>query len=177
MESDTESSEEESQPASSDSDAAYEVKTIDPAPKSPRMEMSGKIGGVEITVNYGSPKVKGRKIWGGLEKYNEVWRAGANEATTIDIAADINVQGQALPAGKYSFFLIPAEEGAWTAIFNTVAEQWGAYEYKAENDQIRVETTPNFVEETQESLEYSIEGNNLVLSWGKARIPLSIAAK
>src|ERR1700749_3615747 len=76
---------------------------------SPRDSVSGKINGAEITINYGSPSVRGRKIWGGLEKYNVVWRAGANEATTFTTDKDIWVEAKKLPAGEYGFFVIPAE--------------------------------------------------------------------
>src|SRR5438067_13264250 len=88
---------------------------------SPRDSVSGKAAGSTITINYGSPSVKGRKIWGGLEAYGKVWRAGANEATTFTTTKDIKVEGKPLAAGTYGFFLIPNENGTWTVIFNKVA--------------------------------------------------------
>ena len=138
--------------------------------------MTGSVGDVNIEISYGSPKVKGRVIWGGLEQYDEVWRAGANEATTFQNSADIQIEGQSLPAGKYGFFLIPREEGSWTAIFNSVAEQWGAYEYDETKDVLRVDITPAFVEENKEDLDYLIEGDQVILRWAKAVIPMTVTA-
>ena len=91
-------------------------------PASPPATATGKVGAATITINYSSPAVKGRTIWGGLEKYDKVWRAGANDATTFKTDKDIMVQGKKLPAGTYSFFLIPRENGTWTAIFNKEAK-------------------------------------------------------
>ncbi len=73
---------------------------------SPAATATGKIKDATITINYSSPAVKERKIWGGLEPYDKVWRAGANDATTFETDKDIKVEGKTLPAGKYSFFLI-----------------------------------------------------------------------
>lgn len=72
-------------------------------PASPPATATGKIKDATITIAYSSPSVKGRKIWGGLESYDKVWRAGANEATTFETDKNITVQGKPLPAGKYSF--------------------------------------------------------------------------
>lgn len=154
--------------------AAYEITVIDPAPKSPRKEMKASVGEAALTVNYGSPSVKGRTIWGGLEKYDEVWRAGANEATTFETSADIMVEGQPLAAGKYSLFIIPTKEGNWTAIFNGVAEQWGAYEYDAAKDVLRVEVAPVFVEDTKESLDYMMADGKLTMRWAKVAVGIDI---
>ncbi|HCH43111.1 MAG TPA: hypothetical protein DEV63_01715, partial [Algoriphagus sp.] len=87
---------------------------------SPAMTAEGSVGDAKITVNYSSPAVKGRMIWGDLVPLGQVWRAGANEATTITTTKDILVEGQKLPAGTYSFFIIPGEYES-TFIFNKVA--------------------------------------------------------
>ena len=112
------------------------------AKPSPAATATGKIGATDVTVNYSSPGVKGRKIFGGLETYGKVWRAGANEATTVEFGKAVMVEGKALPAGKYGFFVIPAESGQWTVIFNKVANQWGAYKYDEKQDALRVLVTP-----------------------------------
>jgi len=89
----------------------------DAQPKpSPAATATGKVKGATITINYSSPAVKGRKIWGGLEAFDKVWRAGANEATTFETDKDIVVEGKPLAAGKYSFFLIPKESGTWKTV-------------------------------------------------------------
>jgi hypothetical protein len=76
---------------------------------SPPATATGKVGGANITINYSSPSVKGRKIWGDLVPYGKVWRAGANEATTFETDKAITVEGKNLPAGKYSLFALPGE--------------------------------------------------------------------
>ena len=82
---------------------------------SPPATATGKAGGATITIDYSSPSVKGRKIWGGLEPYNKIWRAGANEATIFTTDKAIKVEGKSLPAGKYSLFATPGEK-TWTII-------------------------------------------------------------
>ena len=96
--------------------------------KSPKASISYSVGLTDITINYSSPSVRERAVWGKLVPWGKVWRAGANEATTVEFSTDVYVEGELLPAGKYSFFLIPKKEEKWTAIFNKVAYQLGAYE-------------------------------------------------
>lgn len=141
---------------------------------SPAATATGKVGAATITINYNSPAVKGRTIWGGLEKYNAVWRAGANDATTFETDKDVTVEGKKLPAGKYSFFLIPKEGGTWTAIFNTVAKQWGAYKYEVAKDQLRVDVKVKALKETQERLVYNITKKGFELKWDKVSVPVSV---
>ncbi|MEY4727976.1 MAG: hypothetical protein RLZZ390_500 [Bacteroidota bacterium] len=86
------------------------------AKPSPAQTASGKAGNATVTINYGSPSVKGRKIWGDLVPYGKVWRTGANDATTIEFSADVKIEGQPLAKGKYALFTIPEENG-WTIIF------------------------------------------------------------
>lgn len=141
---------------------------------SPAATATGKVKGATITINYSSPAVKGRKIWGGLEAYDKVWRAGANDATTFETDKDIKVEGKTLAAGKYSFFLIPRESGTWTAIFNKEPKQWGAYKYEEAKDALRVDVKVKTLAETQERLVYKINSNGFVLEWDKVAIPVSI---
>lgn len=141
---------------------------------SPKATATGKINSATITINYSSPSVKGRKIWGGLEAYDKVWRAGANEATTFETDKDIKVEGKTLPAGKYSFFLIPKESGTWTAIFNKEAKQWGAFKYQEAQDQLRVNVKTKALSATQERLEYKITKNGFSLDWDKISVPVAV---
>lgn len=155
---------------------AFNANAQDAKPKaSPEATATGKINGATITIVYGSPAVKERKIWGGLEAYDKVWRAGANAATTFETDKDINVEGKKLPAGKYGFFLIPRENGTWTAIFNTDAKQWGATKYDETKDQLRVDVKAKSIAETQERLVYQVNAKNFTFSWDK--ILLTIAVK
>src|SRR6476659_2856969 len=92
---------------------------------SPKLTSKGEIKhGANLTITYGSPSVKGRKIWGGLVPYDKVWRAGANEATQIETDKDLVVEGKKLPAGKYSLYTIPGEN-EWQIIINSQTGQWG----------------------------------------------------
>ena len=143
-------------------------------PASPPATATGKIKDATVTINYSSPAVKGRTIWGGLEKYDVVWRAGANAATTFETDKDIKVEGKLLPAGKYSFFLIPRASGTWTAIFNKVAKQSGAFNYKESDDQLRVDVKTKALPETQERLVYKITNKGFALEWDKISVPVSV---
>ncbi len=141
---------------------------------SPAATATGKVNGATITINYSSPAVKGRKIWGGLEAYDKVWRAGANDATTFETDKDIKVEGKSLPAGKYSFFLIPRENGTWTAIFNKEPKQWGAFKYEEAKDALRVEVKVKPLKETQERLVYNVHSKGFSLDWDKVSVPVAI---
>ena len=140
---------------------------------SPRKKTTGSVNGVNVTIDYGSPAVNGRKIWGELEKYGKVWRAGANATTSISIDQDIIIGGESLAAGKYAFFIIP-DEKEWTIIFNRDWDEWGAYNYDSSQDVLRFTTLPEWREEDQERLNYSISDEALTFSWEKVRITLDI---
>ncbi|WP_284462440.1 DUF2911 domain-containing protein [Chryseobacterium sp.] len=143
-------------------------------PASPPATATGKIKDATITIAYSSPSVKGRTIWGGLEAYDKVWRAGANEATTFETDKDITVQGKKLPAGKYSFFLIPKQSGTWTAIFNKEPKQWGAYKYEEAKDALRVDVKTKALKATQERLVYKIGKSGFSLDWDKISVPVAV---
>lgn len=172
----TEAPTEESTPveASTGGDA-FEVVVVKDGIASPRKEMKGQIGGAEVTVNYGSPSVKGRTIWGDLVPYGEVWRTGANEATSIELSQAVSIEGQTLAAGKYGLFTIPKEDG-WVIIFNEVAEQWGAYDYDEAKDVLRVEVSSAANAEMAETMDFAIEGQAVVLMWDKLKVPFKISA-
>ncbi|HLT93012.1 MAG TPA: DUF2911 domain-containing protein [Membranihabitans sp.] len=145
-------------------------------PASPPKEASGKIGDAMITINYSSPGVKGRTIWGDLVPYDQVWRAGANEATKFKTDKDLMIEGQELQAGTYSLFLIPRENGPTTVIFNTVAEQWGSYNYDESKDALRVDVEPAENSMT-ERLEYSVGNDGIVIAWENYKLPISVSVK
>ena len=90
-----------------------------------------------IKVIYSRPQKKGREVFGGMVKYNEVWRLGANEATEIKIYQNIEVGGKVLKKGSYAMFAIP-DEKEWTIIFNADLDEWGHYSYNQEHDVLRV---------------------------------------
>jgi hypothetical protein len=142
-------------------------------PTSTKETITGKIKDATITVDYGSPSMNGRKIWGELVPFDKIWRAGANDATTFETDKDLTVEGANLPAGKYSFFIIPNAKEC-TIIFNKVAKQWGAYKYKQEDDQLRVIVKPIVVRPIAEKLTYEIKANTLSLKWDNWYIPIQI---
>ena len=142
-------------------------------PASPPAVATGKINGANISINYSSPSVKGRIIWGELVPFNKVWRAGANEATTIETDKELSIEGQKLPAGKYSFFVIPNEKEC-VIIFNKEAKQWGAYKYNESQDQLRATVKQKMADTNTERLIYTINKNSIVLTWEKWNIPISV---
>ena len=150
------------------------VATITFAQESPRKQAIGKVGEVTVTVDYGAPSVKGRTIWGGLEEYGMVWRAGANENTTISFDTEVKIGTSTVPAGKYGFFIIPNKNNEWVLILNKKNNGWGAYSYTKDDDLLRMNTTPTFVDNTQEVLEYTIVKKGVILSWGKAKVLLPV---
>jgi hypothetical protein len=143
------------------------------APASPAQKANGKVGGADIAIAYSSPAVKGRTVWGELVPYGKVWRAGANEATTFETSKDIQVEGKTLPAGKYSFFTIP-EQNQWTVIFNKEPKQWGAYNYKSENDILRVNVKPRKSASFNERLNYLVNKDGITLQWADLEVPVAI---
>jgi hypothetical protein len=132
---------------------------------SPPESVTGKINDANIAINYSSPSVKERKIWGGLVPYDTVWRAGANEATTFETDKDIKIAHKLLPAGKYGFFLVPREKGKWIAVFNKVPNQWGAFKYDKAKDQLRVEVKTSSLKNKQEMLIYKLTSKGFSLDW------------
>lgn len=137
---------------------------------SPAKVAEGTVGDAKITINYSSPAVKGRTVWGELVPMGQVWRAGANEATTFTTSKDITVQGQKLPAGTYSFFIIPNESGESTFIFNKVAKQWGAFNYDSKEDALRVNVPSGESSTMEERLVYEVKPDGFEVRWeyGKA---------
>ena len=140
---------------------------------SPALTATGKAGNANITINYGAPSVKGRKIWGELVPYGKVWRTGANDATTIELDADVKIEGQALAKGKYSLFTIP-EANEWTIIINKNPKQWGAYSYKQEEDVLRVKVKPAASASFNEVLKYEISGGKVNILWENLAVAFSV---
>lgn len=135
------------------------------------------VGLTEITVTYHRPRVNGRAIWGALVPYGEVWRAGANENTTIEFSTPVAVEGHALAAGRYGFHAIPTAE-RWTLILSNVDTNWGSFAYQPSEDALRFEVQPEAAPH-QEALAYSFDDatareTTLALRWEKLRVPFKI---
>lgn len=140
---------------------------------SPRDSVSGTIAGAHIKIWYGSPSVNGRTIFGGLEPWDKVYRAGANEATQFTTDKDIKVEGKTLPAGTYGFFVTPKKDGKWTVIFNKKAKQWGAFTYNEKLDQLRVMVTVKTIP-NQERMVYKIDSNGFSMDWATTSVWVSV---
>ena len=144
------------------------------AKPSPAATATGKIGYKTVTIAYAQPAVKGREVWGKLVPYNEVWRTGANDATTFEVDKDVMIEGQALKAGKYGLFTIPTEGGEWTIIFNSVAKQWGAYSYDASKDVLRVKVKSEKSETMMERMTFDVKDNQVHLMWENLAVAFKV---
>jgi hypothetical protein len=141
--------------------------------------VSQRVGDAMITVTYHRPAVKGRKIWGDLVPYGQVWRAGANDATTFETSVDVTVNGQKLAAGKYALFAIPTATGDWSWIFNKNAGQWGTeYDQNKAQDVLKIsaKAVPG---EMTEALNYEFENvtptsAKVALRWEMIRVPFTV---
>jgi len=145
---------------------------------SPHAEVSAPLGGKKITVSYGRPYVKGRAIFGGLVPWGEVWRTGADEATTFTTEADVVIGSLKVPKGEYSLFTIPTEK-QWTLVLNKTAKQWGAFKYEAAQDLGRVPMTVTTAAKPVEqfTIELVPAGKQLTLklAWDKTVATVAIA--
>ena len=142
---------------------------------SPPAQAKGTIGNAAITIDYSQPAVKGREIGVQLAPYGKVWRTGANEATTIEVSADVKVEGKALKAGKYGLFTIPGEN-EWIMIFNTVPDQWGSRNYDKSKDALRVSVKPGKSSESTERFTISVEdGGQVVMKWGNHKVNFEVS--
>lgn len=140
-----------------------------------------KIGDTDVHVTYGRPQVKGRTVFGELEPFGKVWRAGANEATTVTFSTDVKVNGEDLAAGTYAYFIIPQKEGEWTVIFNKEANQWGAFNHDKSKDALRVMAAPEKADHQEELLiafeDVSDTEGTLYLHWAMTKVPVTITVK
>lgn len=134
---------------------------------SPAKTAEGLINGAKISIHYSSPAVKGRTIWGDLVPFGKVWRAGANEATIFETNEDIKVEGKDLPAGKYSFFIIPGETQS-TFIFNSETGQWGT-NYDESKDVLRIQVPSEQTSKIEERLVYEVTKSGFEVRWANGR--------
>jgi hypothetical protein len=136
--------------------------------------------GKTITVDYSSPRAKGRKIYGGLVPYGKVWRAGANEATTFLTSADINVGGTAVPAGSYTIFVVPNTD-KWSLVISKKTGEWGTAYPGPANDLARIDmktsTLPSAVENFTIAFDKTGGGCTMDMDWETTRASVDIARK
>jgi hypothetical protein len=148
--------------------------------KSPGAKLTQTAGLTDITIEYSSPAVHGRKIWGALVPFGEVWRTGANQATRFTFSKDVEIDKQPVPAGTYSFFAIPTAT-TWTLILNKVPVQGGAFNYNKDQDLLRVTVKPTAIP-NRERLAYLVsnftdDDASIDLEWEKVRVSLPVKLK
>jgi tetratricopeptide (TPR) repeat protein len=136
-----------------------------------------RIGITDITIDYHRPLVRGRKIFGGLLAYGEVWRAGANYNTTIEFSDPVTIEGQPLSKGVYGLHLIPGET-SWVVIFSKNATSWGSFTYNKAEDALRVTVKPRAIE-SQEALSYNFDDPKpnsalITMRWEKVAVPFKV---
>jgi len=136
------------------------------------------IGITDVTINYHRPLVNGRKVWGGLVPYGQVWRAGANQNTTITFANDVTIDGKPLAAGTYGLHMIPTESD-WTVIFSNQHDAWGSFTYKESEDALRVTVKPQPTD-LHNALTYDFDQLQpdsaiVVMSWDKLAVPFKVS--
>lgn len=145
---------------------------------SPNAAVSQTIGVTDVRITYGRPSVRGRTIYGGLVPYDEVWRTGANEATTITFSDDVRIEGQPLEAGTYGLFTLPGRD-TWSIIFNDEPNQWGAFNYDSSEDVLRVQVPPESASRSWEMMTFVFEAvtdtsGRAALYWADTKVPFTI---
>jgi len=146
---------------------------------SPRAVVEETVGVTDVRVSYHRPAVNNRKIFGGLVPYDVLWRAGANQPTSITFSTPVKVEGQDVPAGTYSLFLIPGQQ-QWTVVLSKFTGGWGTYSYDQSEDLLRVKVTPQPIDMT-ERMAFTFDDskeNSVTLSmrWEKTRVPVKVEA-
>ncbi|MGY6742942.1 MAG: DUF2911 domain-containing protein [Cecembia sp.] len=154
---------------------------------SPAASVSQNVGFTKISIDYSSPAVKGRKIFGEIEKYGVTWRAGANAATMIEFSTPVSIDGKNLRAGKYSIFMTPEANGDWTvrlnakgnSVFNYMKDGKIDEEALAKDDVVAVKVKAEQLPAVQERLQYSISAENnkvakITMSWENVSVSFMV---
>ncbi len=145
--------------------------------QSQQQSITQTIGISTVTVDYHRPQVRGRQIWGGLVPYDNVWRAGANENTTIHFSDPVKIEGKDLAAGTYGLHMMPGEK-EWQVMFSTNSTSWGSFHYDENEDALRVSVRPQKAP-FQEVMQYRFDhitsdGGIVVLHWEELEVPFEI---
>jgi len=158
-------------------EAVAQVK-LPPASSTAKIEQG--VGIKTISLTYQRPNVNNRVIFGDLVPYDQVWRTGANAIPAITFQEEVTIAGNKVPAGTYGIFTIPAKKGDWTVILTKNVNQWGAYQYKKEEDLLRFPAKQTATRDKVETFTMAFEnttpnGTDLTLSWEKTKVSFSIA--
>ncbi len=157
--------------------AVYAQDAVKPRP-SPLSVVSSRYKDTYIKLTYSQPHKNGRKVFGGLVPFGQVWRTGANEATELTVTRDIKINGQDLKAGSYSLFTIPGKE-SWTVILNAELGLWGSYNYNSRLDILRFDVpTLTVTEFVYEAFTILIDPRNskadLILAWDRTKVSIPL---
>ncbi|HYM76103.1 MAG TPA: DUF2911 domain-containing protein [Candidatus Dormibacteraeota bacterium] len=160
--------------------ATGETVMLDLPRTSQHARVMQRIGITDITINYHRPLANGRQIWGKLAPYGQVWRAGANENTTITFSDPVSIEGQALDKGTYGLHMIPGEN-QWTVIFSKNSTSWGSFTYKQDEDALRVDVKPQSAE-AHDALAYDFDDLKsdsavVTMRWDKVAVPFKVSVK
>lgn len=131
------------------------VENKDKKAKSPHTAAMVNVGTNHIHIDYSSPRVRGRMVFGGLVAYGEVWSTGAHKATSISFTQDVLINNKTIKEGKYALFTIPGKD-KWTIILNTNWDQHLADEYKEDEDILHMEVIPTLSDEIKEELTFNV---------------------
>jgi DUF2911 family protein len=160
--------------------ATGETLMLDLPRQSQHALITQRIGITDITINYHRPLANGRQIWGKVVPYGQVWRAGANENTTITFSDPVTIEGQPLDKGVYGLHMIPGEN-QWTVIFSKASASWGSFTYKQDEDALRVTVKPQTAE-LHDALAYDFDDLKpdsavVTLRWDKVAVPFKVSVK
>jgi hypothetical protein len=144
---------------------------------SQRAQIAQRVGITDITISYHRPLVNNRKVWDALVPYGKVWRAGANENTTISFSDPVTIEGKPLDRGTYGLHMIPTAD-QWTIIFSKNFTSWGAFTYNESEDALRVNVKPQATE-MHDALTYDFDQLKpdsavVVLEWEKVAVPFKV---
>ena len=158
--------------------AVSETLMLDLPRQSQHAQIVQRIGITDITINYHRPLANGRQIWGKLAPYGQVWRAGANENTTITFTDSVTIEGQPLDKGTYGLHMIPGEN-QWIVIFSKASSAWGSFSYKQDEDALRVNVKPHSTE-LHDALAYDFDDLKpdsavITMRWDKVAVPFKVA--
>ena len=151
---------------------------IQKASASPRAVLQQRVGLADVTLDYGRPSMRGRRIFGALEPFGRVWRTGANASTKITFSDHLRFAGVDVPSGTFALYTIPGRE-EWTVILSRNTELWGAGGYDPAQDVLRVQVPVLALVEPQETLSIDFEafhanGADLVLRWEHTKVSLPV---
>jgi hypoxanthine phosphoribosyltransferase len=145
---------------------------------SPAAQITQKVGLTDVSVEYSRPSMRGRKIFGELVPFGEVWRTGANAATILTFSTDVKIEGNAVPAGSYALYSIPGKT-EWTMILTSNTKLWGAVGYSDADDVLRFRVKPGKTGQKYETMEINFvditdTGSTIALKWETTRVKFRI---